>query len=141
VTAARATSPGVKPDVAHLDWRTFIDAKPETPQATIDALDAYFNGFAQPAITVAVDGKKSLGKLPCLKCDEPLADGIMSFLTGKGGFTWGLAHGEGFCRNCRWPARAYHFIKDVDGNDLMTLRGVVLQYHPDFVSERKAETS
>lgn len=121
----------------HLDWRTIIEAKAETPQATVDALDAYFHGFAQPVITI-VDGKKSLGKMPCLKCGEPTADGIMSFLTGKGGFTWGIAHGEGFCANCRWPARAHHFIKDANGEGVVTLRNFVLQYHPDFVSERKA---
>lgn len=137
MTAAPAISP--KPKVAHLDWRTLIEAKPETSQATIDALDKYFDVFAQPALKM-VDGKPQFTDQVCIKCDEPLT-GMMAMMFGKGGFTWGLAHGEGFCRNCRWPSRMYHFIKGADGEDLMTLRGVVLQYHPDFVSERKAEAS
>lgn len=123
-------------EVQKMDWRTLIDATPETPPDIIEAFDKYFDGFAQPDIKM-VDGKKHLGDLPCLKCDEPLAGGLTSFLLGKGGFEWGLAHGEGHCKNCGWPARAYHFIKDADGKDLMTLRNVILQYHPDYVTERK----
>lgn len=122
--------------VAHLDWRTVIDAGPDTPAKIITALDTYFEVFAQPEITL-VDGKKHLGDQPCLKCDEPLAGGLKSFLLGKGGFTWGLAHGAGFCQNCRWPARAHHFIKDADGDDVVTLRNFILQYHPDYVTEKK----
>jgi hypothetical protein len=126
--------------VARLDWRTLITANPETPKATTDALDRYFEAFAQPAM-VERDGKNILGNQPCLKCDEPLADGIMSLLRGKGGFEWGLVHGEGHCRECGWPARAYHFIKDAEGGDLVTLRNVILQYHPDFVSARPVHTN
>lgn len=122
---------------ARLDWRTLF--KPNgLPPATIAAFDDYFACcFAQPPFTVADDGKNEIGKQPCLKCSEPLAGDLADFILRKGGFTWGLAHGEGFCRNCRWPARAYHFIKDADGKELITIRNVILQYHPDFVTSRK----
>ena len=48
----------------------------------------------------------------------------------NGGFEWGLVHGEGHCRFCRWPARVHHFIKDASGKDLISARNIVLQYHP-----------
>ena len=31
-----------------------------------------------------------------------------------GSFTWGIAHGDGFCGRCKWPIRLYHFVK-LDG--------------------------
>jgi hypothetical protein len=122
--------------VAKLDWRTLINAKPETPQETIDALDKYFGVFAQPNMEQR-DGVNILGDQPCLKCDEPLAGGLAEYFLSKGGFEWGLVHGEGHCRGCHWPARAHHFIKDADGKDVVTLRNVILQYHPDYVSVRR----
>jgi len=126
-------------EVSKLDWRTLIKAAPETPPETITALDKYFEPFAQPALKM-VNDKPDLGDQPCLKCDEPQT-GLLASMFGKGGFTWGLAHGEGHCRNCHWPARAYHFIKHEDGSDLCTLRGVILQYHPDYVTERKTDAA
>lgn len=126
--------------VEKMDWRTMIDAKEDTPAETIAALDKYFAGFAQPDITEK-DGKKVLGNQPCIKCDEPLSGDLISGLFGKGGFTWGLAHGEGHCKNCGWPARAYHFIKHDDGSELATIRNVILQYHPDYVTERKKSSA
>lgn len=123
-------------EVQKMDWRTLIDATADAPASIIAALDKYFDAFAQPDIKI-VDGKKQLGDLPCLKCDEPLAGGLTSFLLGKGGFTWGLAHGEGHCKGCGWPARAHHFIKDAEGEDVATIRNVILQYHPAYVKVRK----
>lgn len=129
--------PGVS--VPHFDWRTVMSAKDDSPGDMAGALDKYFACFAQPPLTEK-DGKPHLGDHPCLKCDEPLT-GMVAMMLGKGGFTWGIAHGEGFCRNCRWPARAYHFIKYEDGRDLATLRNFILQYHPDVVMERTKENS
>jgi hypothetical protein len=123
--------------VERLDWRTLIEPKAETPPDIIAALDKYFEPFAQGPFTVKPDGKRDFGKQPCLKCDAPLSGGLAEALLGEGGFEWGLAHGEGHCRKCRWPARAYHFIKDADGKDLMSIRGFIIQYHPDFVSKKK----
>lgn len=128
-------------EIAHMDWRTVMSAKPDTPDATIKALDDYFFSFAQIPIEKADDGKTIIAKQPCLKCSEPLSGGgLAESFFGKGGFEWGLAHGEGHCRGCGWPARAYHFIKDADGNDVMTIRNIVLQYHPDFVSTKRRAT-
>lgn len=123
-----------KPIVDHMDWRTIFDAKEGFPDDERATLDKYFDAFAQPKITEE-NGKRSLGGSPCIKCEKPLV-GLTTFLLG-GGFTWGIAHGEGHCSNCRWPARAHHFIKNDAGDEVLTLRNFPLQYHPDFVEERK----
>ncbi len=82
-------------------------------------VENYLSHFAAP---IKQDG------MPCLRCDKPLV-GMLAFMHG-GGFEWGIAHGEGHCANCRWPARAYHFIKDNEGSELLTIRNLVLQVHP-----------
>lgn len=117
---------------ARLDWRTLMSASDDTPQDTIDALDAYFSAFAQPIRRDGDDTKEML----CIECDKPLTGLLSAFLGG--GFTWGLAHGEGHCAACHWPARGHHFIKHADGSDLMTVRNLPLQYHPDFVESKAA---
>lgn len=129
------------PTVARLDWHTILKADAETPAATIAALDAYFEPFAQPEF----DDKRGGEEKPmlCLKCREPLT-GFFASMFGRGGFEWGIAHGEGRCRCCGWPARAMHYIKDADGQEVANIRNLVLQYHPDEVTERapaKAETA
>jgi len=123
--------------VGRLDWRTLFQPKDGLPPETVKTFDSYFECFAQPPMTVDADGKNNIGNMPCLKCGKDLL-GLASFMLG-GGFTWGLAHGEGFCVACKWPARAHHFIKDEDGKDVITLRNVILQYHPDFVTKRKSK--
>jgi hypothetical protein len=126
-----------KPKADHLDWRTFIEAKPDTEADIIAALDRYFSPFAALPIKTDENGKNVVDKQPCINCGKLLNGGLTSFLLGEGGgFEWGLVHGEGHCAACRWPARAYHFIKDAGGKDVMTLRNVILQYHPDFVERR-----
>lgn len=59
---------------------------------------------------------------PCICCGEEYA------------FRWGLEHGTGYCFACKWPGTLYHFIKDRDGNDLTTVRGILLWAHPEFVT-------
>lgn len=73
--------------------------------------DLYCNAFVVP------DGK-------CICCGEYLTGG-RSLLNFLGTFTWGIAHGEGHCGKCHYPARAIHRIDGVG-----TLSGVILQYHP-----------
>jgi hypothetical protein len=87
------------------------------PVAFNDDISAYLKRFAKP---------ENLRDRHCVGCGEHM-----------GGFVWGLVHGHGHCRNCGWPATPYHFIKDRDGKDLATVRGVLLQVHPNEVSVRK----
>lgn len=112
------------------DWRTCIKANAETPQNVLIALDKYFEPFAQPKMAgnTVIDGN------PCLKCGGKLNPDLISSFIGLEGFTWGIAHGEGHCIQCQWPARSYHFIKDENGEELMTIRNFIIQYHPDHVS-------
>jgi len=47
-------------------------------------------------------------------------------------FTWGLAHGAGYCNKCRWPGRYYHYVKPREE----TYGGyhLILWYHPTVVT-------
>lgn len=121
--------------VPHLDWRTFIDASADTAPDVVKTLDEYFRHFVALEFETK-GGKRDLKPQKCVGCGEPLT-GFLAALISKGGFTWGLAHGEGHCAGCGWPARGHHFIKDEKGEDLMNLRNFILQFHPDFV-ERKS---
>ena len=114
-------------EVKHLDWRTLMSAKDDTPAETITALDKYFEPFAQPVHATG-------GEILCIECSQPLTGLLSSFLGG--GFEWGIVHGEGHCGGCRWPARAHHFIKDENGSEVITVQNFVLQFHPDFVTRR-----
>lgn len=131
------TTPSVTPMRVrkHAKALDFFSATPKEGASESDVqdfirdADAYFDTFAAPE-------KDKHGELICLKCGEQLT-GFHAMLLGKGGFEWGLAHGEGHCRNCGWPARAYHSAKKATGEDLFTVRNLILQYHPDFVETRK----
>lgn len=70
----------------------------------------------------------------CINCEKALG-GIF------GTFDWGLAHGEGFCSNCGYPARGKHYIKlkklVVDGKEENRLTlPFILQYHPNTLKQR-----
>lgn len=123
-------------DVPRLDWRTLFKAEKVSDEHR-QIFDEYFSHFAQPPYTVTEDGLNDIGMNPCLKCGKPLQGNLIEQLIGEGGFTWGITHGEGYCRKCGWPARAYHFIKDKDGKEITVIRGVILQYHPDEVEIRE----
>lgn len=123
--------------VERLDWRLLIGAGADTPQRIIDALDKHFGQYAKPAGTMDDAGRFHFAEgQPCLSCGKALT-GLAAFMAG-GGFEWGLAHGEGHCAACRWPATCYHFVKDADGKGVLTLQNVILQYHPDLVERRGA---
>jgi hypothetical protein len=77
--------------------------------------DLYLSRFALPSDITAIRPQ-----YPCLKCGSPY-----------GGFRWGLQHGCGSCSTCGWPARAYHFVIDENGDERRLV--IVLQYHPDEV--------
>lgn len=89
----------------------FTDTTTEELRAT---LTEYFGHFVG-----RVDGKFSC---PCC--------------AGTGTFTWGIAHGEGHCTTCGWPHRAYHFIKDKNGEQIMR-HVTILAYHPSELSRRE----
>lgn len=80
----------------------------------MEKLENYFSNFLTPRENCVLCGESLLGLL--------------------GSFTWGLAHGEGFCYKCGYPARAYH--RDVAG--VIDFLNLILQYHPDAL-ETKAE--
>lgn len=116
--------------MGRFDWREFVKAAEDTPAETIAALDEYFAPFA--AIPFEGEGEnRQVGKIECVKCGTIQNPGLMGLIVG--GFEWGLAHGEGRCSKCGWPARAHHWVKDASGETFLTLRGFVVQYHPDFV--------
>lgn len=85
----------------------------------IAAINEYLSIFEKPALREK-EGKFS-GRTNCCGCGQPL-DGFM------GTFTWGIAHGEGACSKCGWPARAYHEPKDSDGNIFDRPFQMILQY-------------
>lgn len=80
-------------------------------------------------------------KLPnnaCPACGHSLGakdsvDAMMSFFGArKGGFRWGICHGEGHCAECGYPARAYH--RDVGPLEFFQ---AVLPYHPDELETKE----
>lgn len=113
-------------------WRDLFSPKEgaEPVPEILEDIDAYLEPFAAP---ILLDGKSL-----CHHCGHPLSGGLMEALLGAGGFEWGLAHGEGHCRCCLWPARLYHFIKDRHGADLMTIRHIALSYRPLTPDEAEA---
>lgn len=122
--------------VERFDWRQIITASDDVPPEIIEVLDRYFEPFAALPMKVGEDGEKSVGEIKCVECGAVQNPGMMGFLVGNLGFQWGLAHGEGRCSKCGWPARAMHYVKDPEGHEFVTLRHFVIQYHPDFVTRR-----
>ncbi len=117
------------------------DGPPDSGIAFIEGCNEYLSIFAAPIMvpqySTIPDSEKVMG---CLHCGAPLT-GMFAGLLSRGGFTWGLAHGEGHCAACHWPARAYHSAKNKDGSELFTLRPFVLQYLPDFEAEKNAASA
>ena len=114
-----------------------IDAlRTTTPKATIaditTAETPYAPGFTEHIVAhlshYAAPKKDAEGNnrpgQPCVACDATHS------------FTWGIAHGQGHCTRCGWPATLYHFIHDKDGNEVMAIRGLLLWAHPDDITLR-----
>jgi hypothetical protein len=110
--------------VPHLQLEDIAEVKPGMTKENEEDLRAYFSHFAKPS------GENH----NCLRCGNALT-GLATALLG-GGFEWGLVHGHGRCRKCGWPATAHHFIKDRHGEDLMMVRNLILQAHPDDIELR-----
>lgn len=66
-------------------------------------------------------------EMKCVKCGTTLG-GLF------GSFRWGIAHGQGECSRCGWPAIAYHFLEDETGKEHRF--ELLLQLHPDDVSKK-----
>lgn len=103
-----------------LDWRTLLSPREGTVISEDDqtAYEKYFRQF--------VDAKMCVGcgsQLGCKGTGEAMdiLDGLMHAT-----FVWGIAHGEGGCSKCGYPARALHY--DIGGIKSLQL---ILQYHPD----------
>lgn len=85
-------------------------------------LDDYLKAFVKGDGTCVCCGARQGGK--------DLLDGLLNAR-----FQWGIAHGEGFCSVCGYPARGMHYIgKNEQGEAAVTIRNWVLQYHPDGLS-------
>jgi hypothetical protein len=125
-----------------LDWRTMMKssepgktveevvredaaAEGKNPDEVIAALDAYFAPF-----TPMVDGSK------CVGCDKTQGGDIFEAALGLACFTWGLAHGEGYCSNCGWPARGYHYKMPWPFPQSERPVGLILQYHPSALKPK-----
>lgn len=55
-------------------------------------------------------------------------------------FEWGIAHGEGHCAKCGYPARGIHRVK-LDDKDGELVINQVLQYAPEGLEIRPPNTS
>ncbi len=99
-----------------------------TPEAVALAAEANrrIDEYLRPFVAPEEDGG-------CIMCGSPQGGFF-------GSFVWGLAHGEGRCSRCGYPARALHYIKLDDSAEPGELKApVILQYHPDELRERQAE--
>jgi len=70
----------------------------------------------------------------CIGCGAILVGKNMIDAFLRATFTYGLTHGEGYCRQCGYPARANHYAPENEPGLSMLC---VLQYHPDGLEERK----
>src|SRR5690348_12568982 len=83
-------------NLPRLDRRDLFAAKDGLPEEDKKALAAYFSQFAKPA-----EGGG------CVCCGQRQgASNVLGAFLGEGKFVWGIAHGEGHCSTCGYPARA-----------------------------------
>lgn len=117
--------------VPRFDWRARVGdfrGRPldEAPPEVVEYLEAYFRPFAEPP---REDGNGAAGGHRCLHCDHHQLGLLL------GCFAWGIAHGEGRCGHCGWPARLYHYLR-FPGSDEDQRIVLLLQYHPEAVTRR-----
>ena len=78
-----------------------------------DRLDEYLRSFLEPQFRHDKDDEPNA--IVCPSCKGHIySGGIMDALMS--GFQWEIVHGEGFCSECGWPIRMYHFVK-LDGDE------------------------
>jgi hypothetical protein len=112
-------------NLPRLDWRDLVSRGTLDGSGITDdhhqSLDERFSVFVAPRY----DGTGEL-------VDDCIGCGASWY-----GFTWGMAHGEGHCHACGYPARGYHY--DIAGVDRRL--DAVLQYHPDELRQQRTEDS
>lgn len=97
-----------------LRWQDVLKVKGDLPADDDAALTEYFRRFAATS-----DGT-------CLCCGAKQGGDMVASVLGIARFRWGLAHGEGYCSDCGYPGRAYHY----NVGPLKRLEAI-FQYHPD----------
>lgn len=108
-------------NLPRMSWRDVLTVKEgdTLPAEDEKALSEYFAHFVKPG--------------PCICCNARQgAKDMMDAFLGNAKFRWGIAHGEGNCMDCGWPARAYH--RDVGPIKFVEM---ILQYHPDELNVRE----
>lgn len=122
-----------KDKIDKCDWSTFLTVSTDPPITEDDqsTIALYFSQFCQPEIK-AKNGDKKEFIVNCPQCKKRLNNPFYALANG-GGFTWGIIHGQGHCRECRWPCAGHHYIRSPDGEDLVTIQNVPLAYHPEYV--------
>lgn len=90
-----------------LTWQHLMTGHVSLAEAV--AMANYFRRYAEPS-------------KDCLGCGAALS-GLFGLI---GTFTWGIAHGEGVCRDCGYPYRALHY----DVGPIKSFN-MILPHHPD----------
>jgi len=124
---ATCESLGLKIEPGDTTAPSSADTDPEKVQAiteeTRNRIDEYLKDFAAPAPPEdGEEGNIIFGGLRCIFCGRVLT-GLL------GTFKYTIFHGEGYCDECKYPARSHHYFKDLLNGPIQ----YILQYHPDKV--------
>lgn len=107
-------------------------------------LDEYLSGYCKGLVREDGEETEQLGGCP--GCLGQLGGDLFRQAFGLSTFQWGLAHGEGNCRECGWPVTGYHFVFFGEGNrkgrmpeggsktDCDLRFEILLPAHPDAVA-------
>lgn len=95
---------------------------------------AYIYNYLRQFLVPTEGGDGFIMGAPCNVCGKSLGGFV-------GTFKYFVIHGEGYCSNCQWPVRTHHYIKDGNGNDIVTIRGFGLMYHPSVIEVADGSTT
>lgn len=121
MTVSRSSAISTTP-VPHFDMGELADMPTDADR---EAVRAYFAQFA--------DTRNDEMEVTCPGCDRKLYGhrGAIWQAVGIYTFEWGLAHGEGRCGDCGWPAKGHPEVTISDGRVMRF--PLPLPYHPDNV--------
>lgn len=116
-----------KQNLPHCTATDIFEIEGSTETADVaQRLNEYFSHFLAPKD----------GKCVCCGALQGASNVLEALVTAR--FRWALQHGEGFCSDCGYPARAMHYIGK--GDEEIRITNFILQYHPDELSfDRKPE--